>query len=160
MNSELKEPLLAIGIYKTANDVPTYCIAFVGYKDGKMILLSEPRYQRDSLMRSVLLSEQGIYTTAKQAEKQLSDGEVSWIIGYSATGMDVADTPFELIKIVMKWPIYTFPDSRLTENQVLASEIANESKIAISSQPETAAVTAAVLALKGELNPTENENEY
>jgi hypothetical protein len=46
----------------------------------------------------------------------------------------------------------------LTENQELASGIANESKIAISSLPETAAVTAAVLALQGEMNVTENGN--
>jgi hypothetical protein len=158
MNSERKEPLLAIGIYKTAHDEPTYCIAFVGYKDGKMTLLAEPRYQRNSLDRSVLQSEQGIYTTAKQAQKQLSDGEVSWILSYTETGNDSPHLPVRLFSLIEASAAYAFPDSRLTENQELGSGIANESKIAISSQPETAAVAAAVLALQGEMNETENED--
>ena len=159
MNSERKEPLLAIGIYKTAHDEPTYCIALVGYKDGKMTLLAEPRYQRNSLMRSVLLSEQGIYTVAKQAEKKLSDGEVGYVVGYAETGIDVADTPTSVFRLFLTEGIHTFPDSRLTENQELASKLADDSKIQLSSQPETAAVTAAVLALQGEMNANEDEDE-
>jgi hypothetical protein len=158
MNSERKEPLLAIGIYKTAHDEPTYCIALVGYKDGKMTLLAEPRYQRNSLDRSVLFSEQGIYTVAKQAEKQLSDGEVDWILSYAETGIGVPDLPVRVLSLIEASAAYAFLDSRLTENQELASGIANESKIAISSLPETAAIAAAVLALQGEMNVNENED--
>ena len=158
MNSERKEPLLAIGIYKTAHDEPTYCIALVGYKDGKMTLLAEPRYQRNSMDRSVFQSEQGIYTTAKQAEKQLSDGEVDWILSYAETGNDSPDLPVRLFSLIEASAAYAFLDSRLTENQELASGIANESKIAISSLPETAAIAAAVLALQGEMNVNENED--
>jgi hypothetical protein len=158
MNANPSPPLLAIGIYKTAHDEPIYCIAFVGYKDGKMALLAEPRYQSNSMDRIVLQSEQGVYTTAKQAQKRLSDDEVNWVLSYAETGNDSPYFPVRLFILIESSAAYAFPDIRLTDNQELASKLATDSKIQLSAQPEVAAVTAAVLALQGEMNETENED--
>ena len=153
MGTKHTEPLLAIGIYKTAHDEPTYCIAFVGYKDGKMALFAEPRYQRNSMDRSVFKSEQGIYTIAKQAAKQLSDGEVGLVLAYSETGMVPTNIFTVLIELfpIFNGVIHMFLDNELKENQGIALEISDKAQILLSSQPEVAAVTAAVLALQGEL---------
>jgi hypothetical protein len=158
MGTKHTEPLLAIGIYKTAHDEPTYCIAFVGYKGGNMTLLAEPRYQRNSMDRSVFQSEQGIYTIAKQAEKQLPDGDGGLILAYSEPGMGTTNIFTVLIKLsaIFNGVIRMFLDIELTENQGIAFGLSDKAQILLSSQPEVAAVTAAVLALQGELISNED----